>query len=141
MIRLYINLQELDKQTIAEMDVWRRNSRRGPIRYSEKNYNFKKERTGRYAQMVFYDEEDHKLFLDRFVNNEDPKKAAAKREYERRNTKHGKRKRGGAHKLNEEQILQIREDTRTLQAIADDYGISRQMVYVIKQRQSWKHIS
>ncbi len=43
-------------------------------------------------------------------------------------------------KLKENQILEIRKDPRTHQAIANDYKISRTVITMIKNRQIWQHV-
>jgi hypothetical protein len=51
--------------------------------------------------------------------------------------------RGEAHykaKLTEEQVREIRSDSRTGRQIAADYGISDVLVSQIKKRKVWKHI-
>lgn len=55
-----------------------------------------------------------------------------------------KRLRGsGNHnaKLNEHDAIAIRKDPRALQAIADDYNVSRRCVQMIKENKSWKHLT
>jgi HNH endonuclease len=49
-------------------------------------------------------------------------------------------KNGGGVKLDEEKVRAIRKDTRSLQAIADHYGISKKLVLNVKQRKNWRHI-
>ena len=43
-------------------------------------------------------------------------------------------------KLTEKQVLRIRASDKTLQAIADKYGVTRQTISHIKTRKTWKHI-
>lgn len=47
--------------------------------------------------------------------------------------------RGGV-KLNEIDVIAIREDKRTLREIAKDYGVSHSIVYKIKRGELWKHV-
>lgn len=42
-------------------------------------------------------------------------------------------------KLTEEDVMKIRNDPRTLQEIADEFGVSNQLVSRIKLRQAWNH--
>ena len=44
-------------------------------------------------------------------------------------------------KLSEASVRAIRVDDRTQQKIADDYGVSRSLVGVIKQQKRWRHVS
>lgn len=44
------------------------------------------------------------------------------------------------HKVSPEEVISIREDTRTLKLIAEEYNMSHQQVSNIKLRKSWKHI-
>lgn len=46
----------------------------------------------------------------------------------------------GRAKLTEEDVRNIRLDTRTQQAIADEYGVSQVTISQIKLRKSWSHI-
>lgn len=46
----------------------------------------------------------------------------------------------GKTRLTEGQVREIRSDTRTLHAIAADYGVSHSTVWNIKKRVTWKHI-
>ena len=49
-----------------------------------------------------------------------------------------------SHKLTEKEVRQIcqhLENKRTLQSIADQYGVTKGCIAHIKQRRSWKHIS
>lgn len=48
--------------------------------------------------------------------------------------------RNAAAKLTNGQVLKIREDRRTQQVIAADYGIKQAQVSRIKLRQSWSHV-
>lgn len=57
--------------------------------------------------------------------------------------KKGRNTKGETHpmsKLTEEQVLEIRADGRTHEAIGADYGISDKTVSSIKRRTRWKHI-
>jgi len=54
---------------------------------------------------------------------------------------HGTNSKGSRHggsKLSEDQILLIRQDNRLQAQIAEDYGISRTTVSVIKSKKSWE---
>lgn len=42
--------------------------------------------------------------------------------------------------LSERQVLDIRQDNRSLRALARAYGVHHATIYSIKSRQSWKHI-
>lgn len=42
--------------------------------------------------------------------------------------------------LTEAQVLAIRDDDRTHRQIADEYGVSRSTVSMIKRRESWSHL-
>ena len=46
----------------------------------------------------------------------------------------------GQAKLTEADVLAIRADKRTQQAIADEYGVSRRAIGYIKNRKTWTHI-
>jgi hypothetical protein len=48
--------------------------------------------------------------------------------------------RHGRSKLTEKQVLEIRKDTRTLQVIGDEYGISIASVSRIRNNKLWKHL-
>jgi len=43
-------------------------------------------------------------------------------------------------KLKEDQVLEIRKDSRSLKQIAKSYGVSKKTILLIKQRRTWKHI-
>ncbi len=49
-------------------------------------------------------------------------------------------KNGGGVKLNEEKVRAIREDDRSLLTIAKDYGVSKKLVLLVKQKKKWKHV-
>ena len=49
--------------------------------------------------------------------------------------------RNGNAKLKKEQVIAIRHDDRTPQKIANDYGISRSAIRLIKQRRTWQELS
>lgn len=49
-------------------------------------------------------------------------------------------KNGGGVKLNETLVRQIRSDPRTLQAIADDYGVSKKLILNVKKKRNWRHV-
>ena len=54
----------------------------------------------------------------------------------------GRHAHGARHyraKLNAEQVVSIRNDTRVGRVIAEEYGIHTETVYGIKNRWSWKH--
>jgi hypothetical protein len=53
-------------------------------------------------------------------------------------TKRGEK--NGRSKLTESQVFLIRVDTRNQQIIADEYGVSNQLISLIKNRKQWKHI-
>lgn len=42
--------------------------------------------------------------------------------------------------IGEDSVRAIRADTRTQQAIADNYGLSRSLIGLIKQRKRWAHV-
>ncbi len=46
----------------------------------------------------------------------------------------------GRSKLTNQDVIAIRADTRTLQAIADEYGMSNSHVSQIRSRKRWAHI-
>lgn len=46
----------------------------------------------------------------------------------------------GKAKLTEDQVIGIRQDTRTHRVIAQDYGISSVQVGNIKSHKSWGHL-
>ena len=54
--------------------------------------------------------------------------------------RHNFGEKNGGSKLTKEQVLKIRDDTRTALAIAAEYGITFNHVYYIKHRRSWKHL-
>jgi hypothetical protein len=45
-----------------------------------------------------------------------------------------------ASKLNEEQVIQIRIDSRRTEVIAEEYGVSCSNIGFIKSRKTWRHI-
>ncbi|OCT12613.1 hypothetical protein A8709_32910 [Paenibacillus pectinilyticus] len=49
-------------------------------------------------------------------------------------------KNGGGVKLNENKVRSIRMDARTLQAIADDYQVSKKLILLVKKRRIWRHV-
>ncbi|MDD9312672.1 HNH endonuclease [Cytobacillus firmus] len=49
-------------------------------------------------------------------------------------------KNGGGVKLDEDKVRAIREDNRSLQSIADDYGISKKLVINVKKMRNWRHV-
>lgn len=44
------------------------------------------------------------------------------------------------HKLSEEHVRRIRQDKRTLQSIADDYGVHPITIFDAKAGRTWKHV-
>lgn len=53
------------------------------------------------------------------------------------------RKRGetaGNAKLTTEKVQKIRNDNRTLRAIAAEYGVTIQAIYLVKARKNWAHV-
>lgn len=46
----------------------------------------------------------------------------------------------GSAKFTESDIPKIRADTRTLKAIAADYGVTLQAIHLVKSRKNWGHI-
>lgn len=58
--------------------------------------------------------------------------------------KKGRQEKGSAHtcaKLTEDQVRAIRRDTRTLQVIADQYGVHNVTVLDAKAGRTWKHVT
>jgi hypothetical protein len=47
---------------------------------------------------------------------------------------------GGGGKLTENWVRAIRADARTNRLIADDYGVSKSMIAMIKRREAWAHV-
>lgn len=43
-------------------------------------------------------------------------------------------------KLTEEQVIAIRNDARIQRIIAEEYGVSKSTIAMIKRRESWRHI-
>lgn len=59
------------------------------------------------------------------------------------NVKDGSKSMGetnGAAKLTEEQVIQIRQSTRTLTELANKYSVSISALSMIKSRKRWKHL-
>ncbi len=54
---------------------------------------------------------------------------------------HNRGERCGTSVLTSSDVLKIMEDTRTEQAIAESYGVTRSAICGIKQRRSWRHLS
>lgn len=46
----------------------------------------------------------------------------------------------GGHKLTESDVLKIRQDNRSLQKIADDYGVVFSTIREIRHGRHWKHL-
>jgi len=51
-----------------------------------------------------------------------------------------KGRRKGNIKLSEEQVLAIKSNTRSISAIADEYGVTKSTVYKVKLRRRWAHL-
>ncbi|WP_162174482.1 HNH endonuclease [Paenibacillus sp. FSL R7-269] len=49
-------------------------------------------------------------------------------------------KNGGGVKLNDQKVRSIRKDNRTLQEIADHYGVSKKLILNVKKHRNWRHI-
>lgn len=47
----------------------------------------------------------------------------------------------GMAKLTEEQVVAIRQDTRTQEVIAAEYGVTHANIGYIKRRKTWRHVS
>ena len=47
---------------------------------------------------------------------------------------------GGGVKLDENKVRAIRSDERSLQSIANDYGVSKKLILLVKQRRNWRHV-
>lgn len=47
---------------------------------------------------------------------------------------------GGGGKLTESWVRAIRADTRINRLIAEDYGVSKSMIAMIKRREAWAHV-
>ncbi len=52
-----------------------------------------------------------------------------------------KRGEGAAAKVRESDVRPIRADNRPLKAIAADYGVTLQAIWLIKKRRNWAHVS
>ena len=48
---------------------------------------------------------------------------------------------GGGGKLKEDWVRAIRADTRANRLIAEDYGVSKSMIAMIKRREAWAHVA
>lgn len=46
----------------------------------------------------------------------------------------------GRTSLTEEQVIAIRNDTRTHKQIAEEYGLARSTISTIKRKETWSHI-
>jgi hypothetical protein len=53
---------------------------------------------------------------------------------------HSQGERNSSAKLTKDQVLAIRQDTRTQQAIANEYGVCQVTISAIKSRLTWSHI-
>ncbi len=49
-------------------------------------------------------------------------------------------KNGGGVKLDEDKVRRIREDNRSLQTIADEYGVSKRLILNVKKKRNWRHV-
>lgn len=72
-------------------------------------------------------------------------KADNSREMKERNRKRGpenaaRGERAGLAKLTEADVSQIRDDSRTLKAIAADYGVHFSVIWDVKKRVTWRHV-
>lgn len=47
---------------------------------------------------------------------------------------------GGGVKLDEMKVVSIRNDSRSLKVIAKEYGVSKRLIQLVKQKKIWKHV-
>lgn len=48
---------------------------------------------------------------------------------------------GGGGKLKEDWVREIRADSRPNRLIAEDYGVSKSMIAMVKRREAWAHVA